>query len=214
MDFVIAELALVFLPGIIWANLDSKYVNGSQTNQFNTIIKSFMFGVTTYSILFLIYGVFGKEFSYDKVTAVSADFELRPFLDEIVFSIPLALILSIFWMYIQNYRILTRFLHFIHASERFGDQDVWTFTLNSGEPHVEYVNVRDLENNLTYSGWVNSFSEKEEIRELLLEDAIIYNDEDGDELSRSPHLYISLTKAHIIMEFPYTENEDFYDVDE
>ena len=72
-------------------------------------------------------------------------------------------------MYFQNYRVFTHFLHKVGATKRFGDQDVWTFTFNSGQPHVEYINLRNTETGLTYSGWVHSFSEREEIREILLD---------------------------------------------
>ena len=102
-----------------------------------------------------------------------------------------------------------RFLHLIGATKRFGDQDVWTFVFNSGQPHVEYVNLRNTENGYTYSGWVNSFSEREDFRELLLEDAIVL-DAEGNQ-ARVPHLYISASKSNIWLEFPYTENKDFYD---
>ncbi|WP_195818525.1 DUF6338 family protein [Roseobacter sp. MH60115] len=213
MDFVVAQLALVFLPGIIWANLDSKYVTGGQSNQFNTVLKAFSFGLLTYGVLYLIYSLLGYDFSDESFSSADKTLDITMFIDEILWSVPLAIGLAIFWMFFQNYRIFMRFLQWIGATKRFGDQDVWTFTFNSNQPHVEYVNVRNTDIGVTYSGWVNSFSEKEEIREILLEDAYIYG-EDGKELARVPHLYLSLPKSNIWLEFPYTENEEFYDGDE
>jgi hypothetical protein len=40
---------------------------------------------------------------------------------------------------------------------------------------------------MTFAGWVNTYSENEPIRELLLKDAIVYN-EAGEAVSESPHL--------------------------
>ena len=96
-----------------------------------------------------------------------------------------------------------KFLHYIGATNRYGDEDVWSFTLNSDQPHVEYVNPRDIENGLIFSGFVNTYSENESFREILLIDAKAYDHSTGDELFASPHMYISRPKNNITMDFPY-----------
>ncbi|QMU57090.1 MAG: hypothetical protein GKR98_02055 [Boseongicola sp.] len=212
MDFVVAQLALIFLPGFIWANLDAKYVSGSKGTQYSLLLRTFLFGITTYGILFLLYGLTGYNFSYEGFADGANTFNVVAFIDEILWSLPLAFICAVVWMYFQNYRIFMRLLHWIGATNRFGDQDVWSFTLNSEQPHVEYVNIRNVELGFTYSGWVNSFSEHEEVREILLEDAYIY-DNNGSEVQRVPHLYLSMDRKNLWIEFPYTENEEFYDDD-
>jgi hypothetical protein len=105
-----------------------------------------------------------------------------------------------------------RLLHEIGATRRYGDEDVWSYTLNSDKALVEYVHFRDLENGYTFAGWVNTYSESEDHRELLLRDVIVY-DEVGTEISRPPHLYISRPKNNIWLEFPYKE-EGYSDVGE
>jgi hypothetical protein len=128
-------------------------------------------------------------------------------MDEIFWSIPLALAMSIVWLYAVKNRLLARFLNAIGATRRYGDEDVWSFTFNSGQPHVEYVHVRDLTSGMTFAGWVNTYFENEPIRELLLKDAILYN-EAGEAVSESPHLYIARDKTNIWIDFPYREKGD------
>jgi hypothetical protein len=160
--------------------------------------------MSTYSVLFLIYSICGKNFGYLELAQDVEKlnfFELR---DEITWSIPLSFCLSVLWLWAVRFRWLMKLLHKIGATSRYGDEDVWSFTLNSDQAHVEYIHFRDLENGYIFAGWVNTYSESEDHRELLLRDVIVYNEE-GDEISRPPHLYISRPKNNIWMEFPYTK---------
>lgn len=202
MDLALAQLALIFLPGLIWANIDSKFGSGLKPDQSTLLIRSFIFGMTTYAALFLIYSAFGRSFGYrelannlDKVNF----FELK---DEIAWSIPLSFMLSVCWLWFVRFRVLKRFLHRLGASRRYGDEDVWSYTLNSDDARVEYVHLRDVDNGFIFAGWVNCYSENEDYRELLLSDVIIYRD-DGDEVTRVPLVYVSRPKDNIWVEFPY-----------
>ncbi|MEM1065983.1 MAG: DUF6338 family protein [Pseudomonadota bacterium] len=206
---MVAQIAVIFLPGLIWATLDEKYVSGNRSSQPNKLIKAFLFGMFTYAVLYLLYGWMGWAFSVEGFELQGSRLLSTEFLDEILLSVPLSVTLAIIWMYLQNYRLFMRVLHWLRATQRFGDQDVWTFTLNSSLPHVEYVNIRMFETGFTYSGWVNSFSENEDMREILLKDAYIYNVE-GDQVGRVPHIYLAFPKDDVVVEFPYTENEEFY----
>lgn len=204
MNLAVAQIALIFLPGIIWATIDCKYGAGLRPDQFTLILRSFLFGVAAHSVLYVIYGMFSVRYGYTEVAGANAQIDLVEFMDEIFWSLPLALVMSILWLYAVKNRLLARFLNRIGATKRYGDEDVWSFTFNSGQPHVEYVHVRDLPTGMTFAGWVNAYSENEMIRELLLKDAIVYN-EAGDAISEAPHLYIAREKISIWIDFPYRE---------
>lgn len=212
MDFALAQLALVFMPGIIWANIDAKFGTGLKPSQTTLLIRAFMFGMATYAILYMIYLYFGKQFAYQKLIGKSEDINIFEIRQEIAWSIPLSFALSIIWLWIVRYRLLKKLLHSLGATRRYGDEDVWTYTLNSDDANVEYIHLRDLDNKFIFAGWVNAYSESEEFRELLLSDVIIY-DEEGTEISRSPVLYLSRPKANIWIEFPY-RREGYKDVRE
>lgn len=202
MDFALAQLALVFMPGIIWANIDAKYGTGLKPQQTILLVRSFLFGMATYSALFIIYTICGKSFGYTSLASDPQKVNLFALKDEIAWSIPLSFALSIPWLWAVRFRLFMRLLHKIGASSRYGDEDVWSYTLNSNQAHVEYVHFRDLENGYVFAGWVNTYSESEDYRELLLRDVIVY-DEKGSEISQAPHIYISRQKNNIWMEFPY-----------
>jgi hypothetical protein len=61
MDFELAQLALFFAPGLIWANIDEKYGAGKPPNTVKFFVRSFLFGLTTYAVLYLTYYLLGFE---------------------------------------------------------------------------------------------------------------------------------------------------------
>ena len=210
MDFALAQLALVFMPGIIWANVDAKFGAGLKPTPTILVVRAFLFGMATYTTLYIIYSFCGKNFGYTTLGTHTDRVYLFLLKDEIAWSIPLSFALSIVWLWAVRYRILIKFLHKIGASRRYGDEDVWSYTLNSNQTHVEYVDFRDLENGYIFSGWINAYSESEDYRELLLRDVVVY-DEEGAKISTAPFLYISRPKSNIWMEFPY-RNEGYDNV--
>ncbi|RYH04368.1 hypothetical protein EU805_03085 [Salipiger sp. IMCC34102] len=201
MDFAVAQLALIFLPGLIWGSIDAKYGSGAKATQTVMLIRSFAFGLASYSVLFVVYLMLDIPFGYDELPRNIAELDLIQLRDEIAFSIPVAFILSIVWLWVVRLRWLARFLNWCGASRRYGDEDVWSFALNSSIRSVEYLHLRDLQGGFVYAGWINVFSETEEYRELLLRDAIVY-DLEGEEISRAPFLYLSRPKQDIWIEFP------------
>jgi hypothetical protein len=202
MDFSLVQIAFVFLPGLIWASIDSKYGAGLRPSQTILMVRSFVFGLCTYSIIYLIYGWSGHEFGYSNLGVDGKSIDVAQLIDEIAWSVPVSFFLAICWLWVVRYRLLMKFLQCIGATRRYGDEDVWSFTLNSDDAHVEYVHVRDLENGFIFAGWVNTYSEGEDCRELLLGDVIVY-DEYGTEISNPPFLYLSRPKNSIWIEFPY-----------
>lgn len=195
------------MPGIIWANVDAKYGAGMKPQQATLVIRAFMFGMTTYSALFLIYLCFGKDFGSQSLAIDPNTVNLIELKDEIAWSIPLSFVLSVCWLWIVRFRLLKKFLHKLDATRRYGDEDVWSYTFNSDIASVEYVHLRDLENGFIFAGWVNVYSETEEFRELLLSDVIVYTDA-GVEVSKAPFIYLSRPKNSIWVEFPHNIKGD------
>lgn len=206
MDFALAQLALIFLPGVIWANIDAKYGAGLRPSETTLFIRAFIFGTTTYAVLFLIYAVAGREFGYLALASGLSGSALFSLKDEIAWAIPTSFVLSVIWLWIVRFRLVMRFLNWIGATKRFGDEDVWSFTFNSNKPNVEYVHVRDIEGGYIYAGWVNAYSENEDYRELLLSDAIVYT-ENAEEVSQAPLLYLARTKTNVWIEFPFNKED-------
>ena len=125
-------------------------------------------------------------------------------------SVPIAFVLAILWLYFHNHKILGWFLQKIQATKKFGDEDVWDFVFNSSMEEVEYIHIRDFKKELVYAGWVRAFSETDELRELFLQNVVLYNFK-GQELYKVPKIYLARSPEDITIEFPYqregTDNE-------
>jgi hypothetical protein len=198
------ELAVIFLPGFIWMKIHAKYGAKSDRTQFDLILDAFLFGVASYAILMAIYRIFGLN-----LNVLTLDQESKKLLDatilpEIVQATVIAVLAGIGYVYVENRKLLTRFVQKIGATKRFGDEDVWDFVFNSNSMGVEWVYVRDFKERVVYDGYVRLFSESGPLRELLLQKVIAY-DFDGNELYRTPMLYLARERENIHIEFPNVE---------
>lgn len=214
MNIFLIQLAILFLPGLIWAQLDAGYVIKEKPSQAEFFIRAFIFGLMTYAVVYVGYGLFGCDFSVLPVSdSDSKKFLTNEFIDEILISLPVSFILAVIWIYSSTYKWLTRFLQMIRATKKFGDEDVWDFMFNSSQAEFEYVHIRDFNKSITYAGWVAAFSETGKLRELLLKDAVIY-DCVGQIIEKIPWFYLARDKTDVHIEFPYREQEQLNDKEE
>jgi hypothetical protein len=203
MDLFVAQLAIVFLPGIIWAGLDARYASKTKPSETEFFIRAFTFGLASYAAVFLVYAAFGRSFDLvDLAGADEATVVTRAVADELLASLGVSLLLGVTWVYATNRKWLTRLLRWIGATTTYGDEDVWDYTFNLREPRVEYVFVRDFEKKIVYSGWVVTFSETGKLRELVLRDAEVL-DFDGELLFETPLVYLARPPEDIHIEFPF-----------
>lgn len=208
MDIFFFQLIIIFIPGIIWERLDAQYGSNRATQQWDILRRTFVFGLAAYVATFCIYWlaswfISGLNFQLFKF---AKDVE---FLDgasiKLIFSASLvSIICAVIWLYASTYKLLTRLLQRIVATKRYGDEDVWDYTFNSGRPEVEYIHLRDFDKKITYAGWVEAFSETEKQRELRLRDVIVY-DFEGNVLFETPRVYLARKMDNIDIEFPYRE---------
>jgi hypothetical protein len=201
MDIFFLQLAIIFLPGIIWERIDTQYGLKRPPAQFDILRRSFVFGLILYTLTYGLYLIIGRPFDYVEPKKDST-FLAASFFDEIAVASFLSLITSTLWLYISRFKVLTRFMQKIKATKRFGDEDVWDFTFNSDSANVEYVHLRDFDKEIVYSGWVEAFSETDKIRELVLRDVKVFNFE-GVELFDTPRVYIARPMDNIDIEFPH-----------
>lgn len=209
MDLFALQVALIFLPGIIWAKIDSTYAHKGRPTQFELILKAFIFGVTAYVVTFLIYDFYDWEFSlFDVARDPNAQTVNVSLWDEVLIAIIVACVWSVIWLYASNYKILTRCLQTIGATKTYGDEDVWDFVLNSRDAAVEYAHIRDFSKGLTYSGWISVFSQSDTLRELILRNVVVSDLNSGETLYEVPRIYIAREPTDITLEFPYRDEDD------
>jgi hypothetical protein len=202
LNAFIAQAAILLLPGIIWARLDVRYAIKEKTSEFDFFIRAFVYGLASYAVTFAIYALVRRPFALIDVTAAdNRNIITRQVGGEIIVATAVGFCLAILWIYAANWKLLTRFLHAIRATRRYGDDDVWDFTFNSTATASRFVNVRDFDKKIVYAGWVNAFSETDKLRELTLYDVKVY-DFAGVLLYDVPHLYIARKPDDIHIEFP------------
>lgn len=209
VSFLIVQLALFFIPGLIWNYISIKYSSKIKPSDSSFIIQSFIFGAFTYLCESMIMYLFHKHTGLFEIPSLSDgtgsktltdSFDKKVFL-EVIFAIPLSFLFSIIDLYLSNYKVFPWFLQKIGATKKYGDEDIWDFVFNSSTPGMEWVNIRDFDNKVIFTGSVRSFSETEKTRELFLIGVIVY-DFDGIELYRTPQMYISRPTDSTIVEFP------------
>lgn len=205
IDLAILQIALIFFPGIVWASLHGRFIVRQKPSNFQFVLNAFIFGIISYVVTGFIYSVFGLQLpvmaylsAVDKSTLPNELFSFR----DLAAVTAIALVLAVAWIYLETYKLAAWFLQLIKATRKFGDEDVWNFTLNNPKPDVEYVQVRDFGKKIVYSGWIDSFSEAAHIRELLLRDVQIH-DFAGNFLYEMPHVYIARAVDDIQLDFPY-----------
>lgn len=213
MSPFVLQIAIVFLPGIIWATIDARFGRGVRPTEFYLVLRAFLFGLVAHGITFLIYGVLNWPYELPQITEATKPvwgdspqpiFEAR-LVHEILMAIGVASILAIGWLYLSNYKIIVRGLQAIRATRRYGDEDVWDYTFNSRDASVEYVHVRDFANELTYAGWVDVYSDSGTQRELTLRDVQVF-DFEGIMKYETPRMYLAMKSEDIHIEFPSAGN--------
>ena len=208
LDLVIVQIAIIFLPGLIWARLDARYAMKAKPSDIEFVIRAFLFGITSYVVTFVAFSLFGLpfaliDFSGDQNKLVAS----REIATQIGWATAVGLCLSILWIYSATYKLLTRLLQTIGATKKFGDEEIWDFTFNSREDWVQYIHFHDIENKIIYCGWVNAFSEAGGLRELVLKDVEVC-DSDWKVLRKAPFVYLALPPEKIHIEFPYKTQLD------
>jgi hypothetical protein len=201
MDFFFFQLAIIFLPGLIWERIVAKYGLKRRPTSFETGLRTFTFGLTSYVVTFGIFSALRLGFLIPEVKSNGPFIVDKQYLSQFVVAIAVGIAGSVFWLYSIRRRWAGRFLRWIGATKRYGEEDIWDFAFNSSAAWSEYVYVRDYANQKVFSGWVVGFSENEETRELLLRDVDVYNLE-GKQLYTSPLMYLGRSPDSVDIEFP------------
>ncbi|MCJ7812471.1 hypothetical protein MUP95_04030, partial [bacterium] len=113
-------------------------------------------------------------------------------LNEVLYACIFGILLAfIFSVSIQN-KWLNKFAKKIKISNKYGDEDLYMYFLNAKE--IDWVWIRDEQNKYTYEGQVNTYSENEQNRELVLINVKVYPYDSKNSLYEVPILYLSFPK--------------------
>jgi hypothetical protein len=99
---------------------------------------------------------------------------------------------------IVNYKLLNRVASRLRISQKYGDENLYSYFLNS--PDIDWVYVRDKTQGLTYQGRVVSFSENDHMQELVLSEVTVFGYDSSDEYYSVPHLFLAKPVGAFVIE--------------
>ncbi len=156
------RLLLLFFPGIICACIVDALTVHRPRQPFFFMMQSFAMGLSSYFVYWLSCSVLNHWFFHshsvrvgicdallDKTTAIS--------FREVGFVTIVAVALGIFITLSRKFKLPFRLGHRMRITNKFGELDVWGYTLNLKEIH--WVTIRDHKKDLIYDGWVQAFSD-------------------------------------------------------
>ena len=171
---------MIYLPGILWAQTDRKHGFGTDKSWQAMMFKVHIFGVFTYILLVYILNGVGMvfdipEFRENLFIKLSDNFNPAVIQSEIVSAIPLAVIMSLLWLYVINYELIEKFLAKIKAVDPAKHASVFKYILETAEKNGKLVSVTNSESNCKCIGLIETYSETKERATLVLNNVTIIN---------------------------------------
>lgn len=108
---------------------------------------------------------------------------------EVAWASVIGIFLGIILVALIHHKILNRFLRFFRLTTKYGDESLFYYFLNSKD--IDWIYIRDCENDRIIQGRVQSFSEYGKYQEVLLYNVRVFNNERNSELLYSvPNMYL------------------------
>lgn len=193
------KLILLLIPGAIASLIFEKLTLHRKWTAFKFIAHSVLFGGLSYLLAQWILNPSNNDSSLTRFWQNLPSGEI-PFQ-----AIKKAFIMSVLVGFVasgaEHYKIVNRVGKILRLTNKYGDENLYSYFLNA--KNVSEVYVRDIKNNLTYHGMINSFAEKGELIELLLRDVGVYQYETSEFLYEIDKIYLSMSRADIVIELPF-----------
>lgn len=193
------KLILLLIPGSIACILYERLTIHKQWNSFKFITNAILFGSISYVLAQIVFNIGRIDLSFDTFweNLPTKDIPYQAIIKASIVSVFVGLIAT----GLDHYKLINRFGKWIKLTNKYGDENLYSYFLNAKE--VDEVYVRDIENNLTYHGLINSYSENDEIKEIVLVDVIVYDYTTSKELYLLDKVYLSRSKENLTIELPY-----------
>jgi hypothetical protein len=200
------KLIFVLIPGALASLIFEKLTIHKPWNSFKFVSHSILFGVLAYlftSLFITLWNwIFDANWNALDIMKNIASKDI-PFV-EIGNASVTGIILGLTSSAIDHYKVINRIATWLRISNKYGDINLYSHFLNS--PNIDPVYFRDLKSNLTYHGLVESFSENDEIREIVLRNVRVYYNEGKSEeimeLYQLNAVYLSRSKDDVLIEVP------------
>ena len=208
MNEVVISIAVILFPGIIATLIVEAFLNYSpKWSAFKFGVYSFVLGVSAYIFLQLLtwfIGMFQSQINFLPSLAGTLDIwsfasdrngEIQ--LSEIFAAVALSPVVGVLATRMANKR---KWLGIKQASgsTKYGNENLFSNFLAA--KNLGYVHIRDYKLDILYQGTVASFSENDDIQEIVLEDVKIFRNHDSLLLETLPSIYLSKSAGQFIIE--------------
>ena len=202
------QIIFLALPGIICYFLLRKLVGRMTENNIEITFLIFLFSVVSY-VLYNVGFMFSTWADWTDATVDDGGVRFSEITNisafDILWSILAGIGLAFFLSYAYTYNFLNRFAQVIRASTKFGDEDVWHFFQNapSDQKNHGWILVRDHKLDLIHYGSIDSWSDTEKERELLMSNVTVYSaGESVEELYETDSIYVCRDRYELTLEVP------------
>lgn len=202
MSELTVQLILLLLPGALSALVVERLTVHPTWSQFRFVLYSILLGAASYATLDLVLRVTGWSLApvsgrLSVWGALATDGQTIPS-EELLLACVVGLLLGLLLTRSVQNKWLHRLGKRLGATTKYGDENLFSYFLAS--PETDWVFISDKEKGLTYEGLLQSFSESERVREVLLLNARVYTYEDSSFLYELKHLYLSFAPGELAIE--------------
>jgi hypothetical protein len=194
-------IGIVLFPGLITTVMcDKLTVHSPRWDSFKYSMYSFVFGVLCYALLQALVDLCVRALSFRIPPIFRHDVLLNVWqiaggksgaigLSEVFWATLLSPVVAAFAAIVINFKVINAVARYIGISEKFGDENLYSYFLNAKE--VDWLYVRDAVYKLAYRGRIIAFSETEGTHELTLSEVTVFDNDEGTELYSIPLTYIA-----------------------
>lgn len=201
IDLAALQVLLLALPGFVWVRF-VRFIKGStKLDTGNEIISGLVFGTFTYITLYPIYVWSGVRF--DMADFGTDVWSFSKSIDEVLVSLPLAVFLASAFLFLRARNFPLKLFRRVGVTNYSGDTDIWDYCFSEFRRNGSFVNVRDHDVGLIYQGFTKGFSERGDLREILLTNVEVFNS-DGDALYETSAVYLGKSPDKISIDFDVT----------
>lgn len=201
------HLMLLILPGAIATIIVESLTTHKKREPFRFILYSFILGLFSYATLQLLLYIYALLPKQPLVTlsfwSEIQDNKKSTSIAEIFYACIAAIPTGLAVSYLIQHSILNRFTTCIRITNKYGDDNLYSYFLNREE--VDWVWVRDTKQGITYGGKVYYYSETDYMKEIVLSDVKVYRSEDTELIRETPSIYLSFAPNDVIIELPLVE---------
>lgn len=191
------KLILILIPGGLSTLILQKLTAYLKWETIKFFINSILLGGLSYLLADLIfYYWYSNEIKEFWNTFSSSNI---PFWD-IIRATGVSILVGFTAAWIENKKLITNFARRFKIADKYGEENLYSYFLNRKD--ITEVYVRDIANNLTFHGEIDSFSENESISEISLRNVKVYRYNDSEYLYDMPKVFLARPKNAIFIEVP------------